>query len=118
MMKKLLIGLSVLLTLQIQSAYAVFDCNAEIISVLVYSDGAVNIMHSGRGDYTVICNLNGTHQNVSPTTCAMWTSMLLQLKQNAKKANFYYNSAGQVNSCATLPTYGSAPAPVYIGPVN
>ncbi len=117
MMKNLLIGLSVFLTLQMQTAYAAFECAADINAVLIYKDGRVNVLHSGRGDYTVICNLNGDYQNVGSTTCAMWTSMLLQLKQNAKKAHFYYSTT-QYNSCAALPTYGSAPAPEYIGPVN
>lgn len=116
-MKKILMGLIVFLTLHMQVAFAAFECSADINTVLIYKDGLVNVLHSGRGDYTVICSLNNDRLGVSPTTCAMWTSMLLQLKKDAKKAYFYYDSAPQYNSCATLPTYGSAPAPVYIGPV-
>jgi hypothetical protein len=94
-----------------------FDCNVSLTTVLIYSSGMVNVLHSGRGDYTVICSLDAPLNGVSVTTCAMWTSMLLNLKDTGKKATFYYdtNLAG-VTSCSTLPTYGNAPAPVYIGP--
>ena len=96
---------------------APFECNVPVDTVLIYSSGMVNVMHQGKGDYTVICNLNTSYKDVSVTTCAMWTSMLLNLKDKGKKATFYYdtNVAG-VTSCGTLPTYGSAPVPVYIGP--
>lgn len=115
-MKKLFTFIVIIVTFNVQSVLAAFECSADIHTVLIYKDGAVNVLHSGRGDYTVICNLNNERYGVEPTTCAMWTSMLLQLKQHAKKAYFYYD-VPQYNSCATLPTYGSAPAPVYIGPV-
>ena len=114
-MKKAIYALIVVFSF-VQSAYASFDCEVNIHTVLIYKSGLINVLHSGRGDYTGICNLNGDYMGVSATTCAMWTSMLLQLKKDGKKANFYYDTTPQYNSCATLPTYGSAPAPVYIGP--
>jgi len=113
--KKLIAALTLLLTMD---AVAVpFDCNATVFTVAVYSSGNVNVLHSGRGDYTIICNLDAPYNGVSVTTCAMWTSMLLNLKDKGKKANFYYdtNIAG-VTSCSTLPTYGNTPVPVYIAP--
>lgn len=108
---------ALLILLSSNSIAAPFDCAVTLSTVLVYASGAVNVLHSGRGDYTVICSLDAPYNGVSITTCAMWTSMLLNLKDKNKKATFYYdtNMAG-VTSCSTLPTYGSAPAPVYIGP--
>jgi hypothetical protein len=96
---------------------ATFECDVTLATVLIYSSGMVNVLHSGKGDYTVICSLDTPLNGISVTTCAMWTSMLLNLKNAGKKATFYYdtNLAG-VTSCSTLPTYGSAPAPVYVGP--
>jgi hypothetical protein len=95
-----------------QQAAADYYCATQVIHVLVYGDGSVNVVHSGRGDYTVICNLNTERQGVSPTTCAVWFALLESVKKRSGTANFYYGGQG---TCATLPTYGNAPAPVYIG---
>lgn len=97
------------------SAVAAFECNVNVMRVLVYSNGGVNVLHTGRGDYTYVCSMNGDYGNVSPATCAMWTAMLQGIKKKNGTAAFYFDGAG---SCATLPTYGSAPAPVYIGDVT
>lgn len=96
-------------------ALAAYECNVRVVNVLVYSDGTVNTLHSGRGDYTIICNLNSNYGAASPTTCAMWTAMLQAIKKKNGTANFYFDGSG---SCATMPTYGSAPVPVYIGDVT
>ncbi|HET7867823.1 MAG TPA: hypothetical protein VFL86_25750 [Burkholderiaceae bacterium] len=104
-----LVVLAALMPLQ---AHAVFECMVKINHVLIYRDGAVNVHHTGRGDYTVVCNLNTDRLGVSPVTCAMWAAMLQHIKKNNGTANFYFDGAG---SCATLPTYAGAPAPVYIG---
>ena len=98
--------------------WAAFDCKVDLHAVLIYGDGTVNVLHSGRGDYTHICNTSEARLGVSPTTCALWASMLLTLKKESKKADFYYNSAPGLSSCAMLPVYSGAPAPVYIGTVN
>lgn len=95
--------------------HAAFDCNATVIRVLVYNGGAVNVLHSGRGDYTIICNLDTTYAGVTPTTCAMWTAMLQSIKKKNGLAAFYFGGEG---SCATMGTYGSAPVPAYIGDVT
>lgn len=97
------------------SASAAFQCSSSIGSVLVYGDGTVNVNHSGRGDYTVVCNLNSTYKGVSPSTCAIWSAMILQAKRANSVLQFYYDGAG---ACSTLPTYSSAPVPVYIGPTT
>jgi hypothetical protein len=116
-MKKWLSALSLsTLLLSNGSSATPFDCNVDLFGVIVYSSGSVNVLHSGRGDWTVICNLNNTYKDVGVVTCAMWTSMLLNIKNNGKKVNFYYDN--QYGSCDKLPTYGNAPVPVYIGPVG
>jgi len=98
-----------------QQAFAAYECNAKITNVLVYSDGSLNILHTGRGDYTVVCNLNAEWKGVSVTTCVTWFALLEAAKRRNGTVNFYYAGDG---SCATLPTYGSAPAPGYIGDVQ
>lgn len=102
-------GLSALFS---ASSFADFNCNASIQRILIYQDGKVNIFHSARNDYTNICNLKTEKNGVSIATCAMWTSMLQSIKKENGKAFFYYAGEG---SCATLPTYSSSPAPIYIG---
>lgn len=97
------------------SALAVYECSVKLQAVLVYGDGVVNVRHTGRGDYTHVCNLNTERQGVSPVTCAMWAAMLQQIQKSNLTADFYYSGEG---SCAALPTYASSPAPVYIGVVQ
>jgi hypothetical protein len=96
-------------------ALATYECNVTVKNILVYSTGMVNVLHSGRGDYTMICSMNGDFGGVSNTTCAMWTALLQDIKKKNGIANFYFNGTG---SCATLPTYANAPTPVYIGDVT
>lgn len=109
---KLITFLILILPLQ---AFAAFNCEVDVSKVLIYKGGNVNVVHSGRNDFTVICNLKDERQGVSITTCAMWTSMLQNAQNNDVKTIFYYDGTG---ACSTLPTYNSTPAPVYIGTVK
>jgi hypothetical protein len=97
-------------------AFAAFECDAKVLRLIVYSNGDVNLWHSARNQYTVVCNLNGTHKGVSTTTCAMWTAMLQSAKKRDVMMNFYYSEP--TGSCATLPLYGEAPVPGYIGEIQ
>jgi hypothetical protein len=96
------------------ASQADFHCTVDVKKVLIYSNGRVNILHSGRNDYTAICNLKTEVNEVSIPICAMWASMLQNIKKAKTQAIFYYAGAG---TCATLPTYTNAPVPVYIGDV-
>jgi hypothetical protein len=89
-------------------AHAVFECMVKINHVLIYRDGAVNVHHTGRGEYTVVCNLNAERQGVSPVTCAMWAAMLQHIKKNNGNAHFYFDGEG---SCAALPRCWESSAP-------
>lgn len=115
-MKKILKALFIStasLTLLVPSiGHASFECNASVLRVLIYNGGAVNVLHTGRGDYTVLCNLDSTYGGVTPTTCAMWTAMLQSIKKKNGLATFYFPGEG---SCATMATYGNAPVPAYVG---
>jgi len=97
------------------SVEAAVQCGVTINRVLVYKDGSVNVIHSGRGDYTYICNLNSTWKGVGVTTCAMWTSMLIKKKENGGTTQFYYADSPDYDSCGNLPTYAASPSPIYIG---
>ncbi|GAB6263622.1 hypothetical protein PSSHI_38660 [Photobacterium sp. R1] len=52
---------------------------------------------------------------IDTVTCSLWEGMLQRTQNNNKKAIFYYDGQG---SCASLGTYGNAPAPVYIGSIE
>jgi hypothetical protein len=104
-----------LLVLYCSSVSAAFHCTVDVNRVLVYSSGAVNVNHTGRNDFTYICNLRQEWKGIDIVTCAMWTGMLQNTQNNDKKAIFYYNGEG---SCTNLPTYSNSPAPVYIGSVK
>ena len=103
-----------ILMLSTSIAQAAFSCNVSLNRILVYKSGNVNVHHTGRADYTVICNLKEERDGVNIATCAMWTSMLQSIKKQGGQATFYYGGDG---SCATLPTYNSSPTPVYIGDI-
>ncbi len=89
-------------------------CDVTISEVLLYGSGVVNVKHSGRNDYTHICNLTTSRANVGVQVCAMWVSTLLSMKQTGKSVRFMYDLPAGV-TCASLPLYDSAPAPIYIG---
>ena len=93
------------------SASAAFQCSASISKVLTYKSGVVNVMHSGRNDYTVVCSLSAERLGVSVATCAMWAATLHNIKRSGGTATFYYDGTG---SCSTIATYESAPVPTYI----
>jgi len=97
------------------SANASFSCNVNISRILVYGNGNVNILHSGRNDYTFICNTKGTWKRIDTVTCSHWVAMLQNIQNNNGKAIFYFAENG---SCATLPTYGNSYAPQYIGSIK
>jgi hypothetical protein len=109
-------ALAIAVTASSSYVHADFSCAVNVQSVLPYYSGPVNVLHTGRGDYTFICDLNKTYTSgfsVEPQTCAMWTALLLQAKKNNTTVTFYYPGTG---SCATLATYSNAPVPFYIGP--
>ncbi|RYV04080.1 hypothetical protein SOPP22_01370 [Shewanella sp. OPT22] len=107
--------ISIVLMFVSTSVFAAFNCEVEIKRVLVYATGEVNILHTGRNDYTFICNAKGTWKGIDTVTCALWVSMLQSTQNNNKKAIFYYSGSG---TCASLPTYSTSPAPVYIGTIK
>jgi len=115
-MRKLACNVTLLVSAMLPfHAIAAYQCDVSVKNVLVYSVGVVNVLHSGRNDYTIICSMSADYGGVSVSTCAMWTAMLQAIKKKNGIAQFYYDGTG---SCATLPTYGSAPVPIYVGDVT
>jgi len=111
---KLLIISTTVFMLSVNVFAGTFSCNAKVNKVLLYKNGAVNVLHTGRNNYTVICNLNQEWKGVSITTCALWVGLLQSVKERGTNTTFYYSSS-EATSCSDLPIYGNAPSPVYIG---
>ncbi|HIF9111858.1 TPA: hypothetical protein ACX6Q7_001217 [Photobacterium damselae] len=111
-MKKLMFFILLVVS---KNVFADFSCEVSVNRVLVYSDGSVNVFHSGRNDYTYICNTKGTWKGIDTVTCSLWVGMLQSTQNNDKKAIFYYAGEG---GCSSLGTYSDAPAPVYIGSIK
>jgi hypothetical protein len=97
------------------SSNAATDCNGTVTRVLLYGDGTVNLLSSWRGDYTVLCNTNGTFGGIPSEVCLSWYGTLLNAASHGKQVNVYY---GVTLTCATLPTYWSAPVPTYVGVIG
>lgn len=95
------------------TSFASIQCDAKVSHVLVYADGTVGVKHSEVDDFVFICNLKTERLGVSTATCAMWTSLLLNVKENSGTAQFYYQQG--TGTCRNLLPYDGALAPWYIG---
>jgi hypothetical protein len=112
----MLIGLS----LPTQARAEVLECRSSLYAVLVYSEGWVNVLpitNGQAGTWNFICNINSYWKGVSQSTCETWKDLLLQLKRDNREAEFYYN-VPPGTTCTTLPSYGNAVPPIYIGDVG
>lgn len=94
-------------------AFADITCVSPAAKALSYASGMVLIEPNFRGDFIEICNLNQTWNGVSPETCFSWFSSVNNAILYNKNVEIYYS--GSDFDCSTIPTYGSAPSPVYVG---
>jgi hypothetical protein len=92
--------------------FTAVECRGKVDQVLLYADGSLNILGNWRGDFTILCNTNGTIGNIPTEICMGWYGLLTKAKaDNLNVAVYYFTNA----ACNALPTYGSAPVPVYVG---
>lgn len=88
-------------------------CDGTISKMYIDSSGGVVINPSYRYDFTKICNINVAWKGVSTETCKSWVSLALSAKLSKSNVKVRYKT-NDINSCPTMPTYGSSPAPDYI----
>lgn len=112
-MKKILFVVGLIFSTNV---FANISCIGEVKNVLQYANGTVNVYTSYRGNYTVMCSVKDHWKGVSPESCKGMLSILLTAQSTGKKIATYYS--GDQYTCQTLPHYGSAPGPVYVGIVN
>jgi hypothetical protein len=109
-MRKLILGM--VLCVAMAPAFSVTTfCGGKIRTVLTYSDGTVMILPDFHNDWLAVCNLNSDWKGVSPVTCVSWFASATRAVANQATVGMYY---ADVPSCAAVPTYRSAPAPVYL----
>lgn len=87
-------------------------CTGTVNAVYLTSDGSVVIEGSWRGDYTEMCNDQGTFGGVDQVTCLSWYAAAVQAEKAQSKVTVSYQDEGSY-TCANLPTYASSPAPYY-----
>ena len=72
-----------------------------------------NIKGSWRDDYTFVCSTSGSYASHVPAeVCLGWYALLTKAKTDSLNVTIYYNTN---TACNALPTYQSAPVPLYVG---
>lgn len=94
------------------SAMAAFECSGTVSMSHVAVDGSVLVKSSWRNDYTQICNVLTSWKDVPPTVCAAWIAKMDAAVSLGRNVGVYYTDGSL--TCATLPSYASAPAPYYV----
>lgn len=113
-MKKLITGAIAIATLVLPStANAAAYCVGTVSNVFVYGSGDVVINGSWRNGWTTICNVNEERLGIKPQTCFTWFSAVSSGITENKQVGVYYANLNS-GDCATIPTYGSSPAPYYV----
>lgn len=95
---------------------ATIYCGGTVVSLYVSDAGEVVFQPSYRSDYTQVCSLSGSWQDVSTETCYAWYSQLIAAKTHSKEVLLQYSVTGL--TCATLPTYAASLKPAYVMVTN
>lgn len=115
-MKQIFIALALVMMIPFQ-AKAAGDlwCRGNLSQVYVDRDGNVIVYATFRSDYVMLCNVNSTWKGISTSACAaMFTTALAVHKTNSIAQIFYLAPTVIGKTCATIPTYNSAPSPLYV----
>jgi hypothetical protein len=86
-------------------------CTGLVSEHLVYADGTLMVSTTWLTGWTYLCNLQSPWKGVSTEACFSWFSLVTAARTNNKPVGLYYDST---QTCATLPSYGNAPAPIYV----
>jgi len=102
---------SALIVFAVPAARADVWCSGSVLETLVYKDGGLMIRSSWRNDWTYICSMQSPWNGVATEACFSWYALVSSAKIHNKQIMALY--VGE-SSCASIPTYGSSPAPVYV----
>jgi hypothetical protein len=92
------------------NANAAAWCVGTLSNLFVDVQGNVTALPSWRSDYVRFCNLKVDFREVTPDICKSWYATMLAAQLSKRQTTSYYPKA---DSCTTVPTYGSSPAPAY-----
>jgi hypothetical protein len=106
--KKHLLILALLFAHQAQAAQW---CTTTVSNLITYSDGAVKVLVSARGDYLQLCNINADWKGIAPTTCASWLTLVRSAVARKSSMILFF---AEDTPCNLIATYGSGPAPGYV----
>jgi len=79
--------------------------------VILYADGTVMIDASWRNDWTMICNTQNGFGVSTPPRARLYGAAVKSSQSHVNVATYY---SGDTYMCANIPTYHSAPPPVYL----
>ena len=93
------------------AAKADIYCAGTFSDLIMYYDGSVMVLSSWRNDWTYICNTQGQWGGIDGASCLAWYAAAVKAAMSQVPVGIWYS--GNTYTCANLPTYGSAPAPLY-----
>jgi hypothetical protein len=94
-------------------AHADAYCIGLVNETLTYADGRMMIYSAWRNDWTTLCSLNGAWNGISSQTCFAWFSQVQAAVAARRNLGIWYGGLTQAQ-CATMGTYDTSPAPVYV----
>lgn len=115
--RQVLAAALLLLSASVASAQTAQYCGGKVSYLYVTKLGDVVVNAAVVGNYVQVCNINADWKGVSPVTCMGWVSLLRSAVSRNSDTLFNYIDAA-VTSCASVPSYGSAPAPYYVMLIN
>ncbi|MEO9599791.1 hypothetical protein [Parasphingorhabdus sp.] len=113
MKKSILTALAAGVLILPSSANANAFCSGTVTHTLTYVNGGVMIRSTWRNNWTQICNVKEEWKGVTPEVCYIWFSHASSAVTENKPLTVHYLGLDQAE-CATMPTYGGAPAPYYV----
>jgi hypothetical protein len=114
-MKQLLCALTISgFLMAVNPAKADIYCYGGVDEAFVQIDGAFAMHPTWRNDWVTLCNVKTTYKGVDSTTCLAWYTIINNAILYNKVAGVYYAGYNNESDCASIPTYATAPAPIYV----
>lgn len=99
------------LTGLIGNSYGAHFCTGKIEKVYVSNNGSVFIMGSWRNAHTKLCQVGLAWKEIESEVCNLWLSVAQVAYASKSLVTLRYDD---VESCSSIPTYGTAPPPEYL----
>jgi hypothetical protein len=106
-----MLALAISLTLATPVFAAQIWCTGTLVAVYIDNNGGVFLRGAWHQNYQQICQINQTWKGIAPETCAFWAGLMATSKTHDKTVIVSYDTT---YTCASLPNYGDAIAPIYV----